>query len=151
MAFFCCMDISINTPAILFPAISLIMLAYTNRFLALSNRVRSLHDVYKKGEENQKIIHGQIKNLRYRLNIIKNMQALGIASFLGCIACMFLIYFDEPKAANIAFALSLILFAASLFLSLIEIFRSTKALELELSDMEGLEEEGLVNYFRKKF
>jgi len=145
------MDININTPAILFPAISLIMLAYTNRFLALSNRVRSLHDVYKKGQENERMIHGQIRNLRFRLNIIKHMQALGIASFLGCIICMFLIYFDEPKAANIAFAVSLILFALSLFLSMIEVFRITKALELELSDMEGLDEKGLVNYLRKKF
>jgi len=65
------MNISINTPALLFPAISLIMLAYTNRFLALSNRVRSLHDKYQNHEQ-KLIIHGQIKNLRYRLKLIKN-------------------------------------------------------------------------------
>ncbi len=144
------MDISINTPAILFPAISLIMLAYTNRFLALSNRIRNLHERYVKGE-NQQILHGQIKNLRYRLNIIKNMQALGVISFLCCILCMYLIYIEVMDWAHIVFALSLITFAASLLLSLLEIQKSTKALELELSDMEDLEDPSLVEYIKSKF
>ena len=74
------MEISFNTPALLFPAISLIMLAYTNRFLALSSRVRNLHDKYQ-NQEQKHIIHGQIKNLRYRLKLIKNMQALGVVTF----------------------------------------------------------------------
>ena len=65
------MDITINTPAILFPAISLIILAYTNRFLALSNRVRSLHEKYQESE-NKKNIHSQIKNMRFRIRLIKN-------------------------------------------------------------------------------
>ena len=131
------MEISFNTPALLFPAISLIMLAYTNRFLALSSRVRNLHDKYQ-NQEQKHIIHGQIKNLRYRLKLIKNMQALGVVTFLGCILCMYLIYVQYMLAANIVFAISLISFSASLLLSLLEIQLSTKALELELSDMEGL-------------
>lgn len=143
------MDISINTPALLFPAISLIMLAYTNRFLALSNRVRSLHDKYQ-GHEQKHIIHGQIKNLRYRLKLIKNMQALGVVTFLSCILCMYLIYTEAITAANIVFAFSLISFSASLALSLLEIQLSTKALELELSDMEGLEDPSVIEYLKKK-
>jgi len=144
------MDISINTPAILFPAISLIMLAYTNRFLALSTRIRNLHERYAKGE-NQVILHGQIKNLRYRLHIIKNMQALGVISFLSCILCMYLIYIEKMDWASYVFAFSLLSFAASLLLSLLEIQKSTKALELELSDMEGLEDPSLVDYIKSKF
>lgn len=144
------MDISINTPALLFPAISLVMLAYTNRFLALSNRVRSLHDKYQSHEQKH-IIHGQIKNLRYRLKLIKNMQALGVVTFLTCIACMFFIYKEYMLPANITFALSLLLFSASLALSLLEIQLSTKALELELSDMEGLEDPSVMEYIKKKF
>ncbi|MBV9986362.1 MAG: DUF2721 domain-containing protein [Chitinophagaceae bacterium] len=144
------MEISINTPALLFPAISLVMLAYTNRFLALSNRVRSLHDKYQNHEQ-KLIIHGQIKNLRYRLKLIKNMQALGVLTFLGCIVCMYLIYIEAKNAASIVFALSLLTFALSLGLSLLEIQRSTKALELELSDMEGLEDPSVLQYFKRKF
>jgi len=144
------MDISINTPALLFPAISLIMLAYTNRFLALSNRVRSLHDKYQNHEQ-KLIIHGQIKNLRYRLKLIKNMQALGVIAFLGCILCMYLIYMDASRAASVIFAISLLSFAASLCLSFLEISLSTKALELELSDMEGLEDPSVLEYFKRKF
>jgi len=144
------MDITINTPALLFPAISLIMLAYTNRFLALSNRVRSLHDKYQ-SHEHKHIIHGQIRNLRYRLKLIKNMQALGVITFLSSILCMYLIYIESMKAANAVFAFSLVTFSASLLLSLVEIQRSTKALELELSDMEGLEDPSVIEYFKKKF
>jgi hypothetical protein len=144
------MEISFNTPALLFPAISLIMLAYTNRFLALSSRVRNLHDKYQ-NQEQKHIIHGQIKNIRYRLKLIKNMQALGVVTFLGCILCMYLIYVQFMLAANIIFALSLVSFSASLLLSFLEIQLSTKALELELSDMEGLEDPSVIEYFKKKF
>ena len=144
------MEISFNTPALLFPAISLIMLAYTNRFLALSSRVRNLHDKYQ-NQEQKHILHGQIKNLRYRLKLIKNMQALGVVTFLGCILCMYLIYVQFMMAANVVFAISLLSFSASLLLSLLEIQLSTKALELELSDMEGLEDPSVIEYFKKKF
>ena len=144
------MEISFNTPALLFPAISLIMLAYTNRFLALSSRVRNLHDKYQ-NQEQKHIIHGQIKNLRYRLKLIKNMQALGVVTFLGCILCMYLIHVQLMLAANVVFAISLLSFSASLLLSLLEIQLSTKALELELSDMEGLEDPSVIEYFKKKF
>jgi hypothetical protein len=147
------MEININTPAILFPAISLVMLAYTNRFLALSNRIRNLHERYIKGENQayQHVLHGQIKNLRYRLNLIKNMQALGVLSFLSCIVCMYFIYIEWMQWAHVVFAISLITFAVSLLLSLLEIQKSTKALELELSDMEGLEDPSLVDYIKSKF
>jgi hypothetical protein len=144
------MEISFNTPALLFPAISLIMLAYTNRFLALSSRVRNLHDKYQ-NQEQKHIIHGQIKNIRYRIKLIKNMQALGVVTFLGCILCMYLIYVQFMLAANIIFAVSLVSFSASLLLSFLEIQLSTKALELELSDIEGLEDPSVIEYFKKKF
>lgn len=144
------MDLTINTPALLFPAISLIMLAYTNRFLALANRVRSLHALYVKGE-NQQLIHGQIKNLRFRLRLIKNMQALGVLSFISCIVCMYFIYLQTIAIAHILFAISLVLFASSLVLSLIEIQLSTRALEIELSDMEDLNDPSLVNLIKSKF
>ncbi len=144
------MEISINTPALLFPAISLIMLAYTNRFLALSNRVRTLHAQYK-GHENPQIIYGQIKNMRYRLKLIKNMQTLGVIAFLSCILSMYLIYIEQLGWANFMFAFSLIAFAISLCMSLVEIQLSTKALELELSDMEGLEDPSVIEYIKSKF
>ncbi len=143
------MDITINTPALLFPAISLIMLAYTNRFLSVASLVRNLHGKYKE-DEKKHIIHGQIKSLKYRLRLIKNMQFLGVASFLFCIFCMYLIYVDQLFWAHTFFALAIICFSFSLIISLVEIIQSTKALELELSDMAGLEDPSLVEYIRKK-
>jgi hypothetical protein len=144
------MDITINTPAILFPAISLIILAYTNRFLALANRVRLLHEKYDKAE-NKKIIHSQIKNMRYRIRMIKNMQGLAVFSILSCIVSMYCIYLEKMSLANVLFAIGMFAFMASLALSLREIQLSTKALEMELSDMEDLEDPSLVDYIKSKF
>lgn len=144
------MDITINTPALFFPAISLVMLAYTNRFLALANVVRNLHSQYNEGDEKQKI-HAQIKNLKYRLRLVKNMQAFGVLSFLSCIFSMYFIYIDRMLWANIMFGLAMLVFIVSLIMSLLEIQLSTKALELELSDMQGLEDPSVVEYLKKKF
>jgi hypothetical protein len=143
------MDITINTPALFFPAISLVMLAYTNRFLALASRVRTLHDQYS-GDKRQSI-HGQIKNLRYRIKLIKNMQAFGVLSFLFCIFSMYFIYVNQMTWANVMFGLGMTAFVVSLIMSLLEIQLSTKALELELSDMDDLEDPSLVKYIKRKF
>ena len=144
------MDISINTPALLFPAVSLVLLAYTNRFLALSNRVRVLHDKYQT-QEQRHLIFTQIKNLKYRLKLIRNMQTYGVTSLLFAIVSMFFIYIQYQKVAQTIFAISLISFSWSIFLSLIEIRLSTKAIEIELSDMEGLEDPSVMEYLKKKF
>ena len=143
------MELSINTPALLFPAISLVMLAYTNRFLALSSRVRNLHDKYHAHDQKQ-VIWGQIKNLRYRLKLVKHMQTLGVMSFLMCILCMYLVYLTYDSLAQIVFGVSLLLFSGSLLLSLLEIRLSTRAIELELSDMEGLEDPSVLEYLKNK-
>ena len=127
--------ITYNTAALLFPAISLIMLAYTNRFLALASLVRSLHAKYL--EHNKRaVLKGQIANLRYRLKLLRHMQSLGILSFLACILCMYGIYAEKVIVAEISFATSLLFFALSLILSFLEVQLSNKALELELGDME---------------
>jgi hypothetical protein len=144
------MELSVNIPALLFPAISLIMLAYTNRFLALSNRVRMLHDKYQLIEQKH-IIFGQIKNLKYRIKLIQNMQTYGVATLLLSIVSMFFIFIEYQRVAKFVFALSLITFSISIFLSLIEIRLSTRAIELELSDMEGLEDPSVMEYLQKKF
>ncbi len=144
------MELTINIPALLFPAISLIMLAYTNRFLALAALVRNLKVKYEEGEKNIGL-QNQIKNLRYRLKLIKNMQAFGILSFSTCLFCMFFIYLNWNTLAEILFALSLIFFMISLIISLIEIQLSTKALELELSTLEDLDDDSLCGFIKKKF
>lgn len=133
------MELTFNTPALLFPAISLLLLAYTNRFVAIANRVRSLHVEFKKTED-PGIILQQIKSLRQRINLIKYMQGLGVFSFLNCVVCMYSIYNNWLNAAQVVFALSLLSLLSSLILSLVEIIKSTRALELELSDIEGIEQ-----------
>jgi cellobiose-specific phosphotransferase system component IIC len=136
------MEITFNTPALLFPAISLLLLAYTNRFLALASLVRKLHDEYTAGQPS-KILLKQIKSLRRRINLIRYMQGLGVFSFLCCVACMYSLYKGWTQAAEYIFAISLLSLLSSLIFSLVEIIQSTNAIELELSDMEELEQSNI--------
>jgi dolichol kinase len=130
------MQISLNTPALLFPAITLMMLAYTNRFLALATLIRNLHTKYKQVAEEKETIHRQIKNLKRRLVLVKQMQACGIISFFFCVLAMLFIYFQSDVWATAIFGLSLGSLLLSLALSLNEILISTRALDIELRDME---------------
>lgn len=144
------MEISFTTPALLFPAISLLLLAYTNRYLAIANLIRKLHDEYMRGEKNHLLLK-QIKILRSRINLVRQMQAFGVFSFLCCVITMYGVYMEWAQAIKIIFAISLLSLLASLFISLLEITQSTKALELEISDMEGLEDRNFfTNIFTKK-
>ena len=131
------LEININTPALLFPAITLLMLAYTNRFLSLAALVRKLHDEYNRGEKEQHILR-QIKNIRTRINLIRYMQSFGIFSFLCCVLCMYSIFRGWMVLAHWIFATSLICLLISIILSLLEINKSTRAIELELGDIEEL-------------
>ena len=131
------MNIDLTTPALLFPAISLLLLAYTNRFLSIANLIRSLHSKYK--QEPDEIILGQIRNLKLRVVMIRNMQALGVLSLLLCVVCMFLLFGDNQMAGRITFGISLVLLILSLAFSVFEIQISIKALKIQLSDMEDLE------------
>lgn len=128
------MEISLATPALLFPAISLLMLAYTNRFLALSNRIRDLHEKYKATPDT--LLIGQIRNLRLRVELIKYMQGAGVLSLLLCVICMFLLFEGYAAAGKALFAGSLVLMALSLVLSFVEIWISVGALNLQLRNVE---------------
>ncbi len=132
------MEITFNTPALLFPAISLLLLAYTNRYLALASLIRKLHDEYMRGEKNHLLLK-QIRILRQRINLVRYMQGSGVFSFLCCVITMYGVYQQWKVLTEYVFAMSLLSLLGSLAISLIEISKSTKALELELSDMEELE------------
>lgn len=127
-------QLTLTTPALLFSAISLLLLAYTNRFLAYANVVRGLHARYK--ENPHGIIVGQIQNLRKRLRLTRTMQLLGIGSLLLCVLCMFLVYIDLQLFAETVFGIALVMLIISLAISVREIQISVKALDLHLSDME---------------
>jgi len=128
-------QLTLTTPALLFSAISLIMLAYTNRFLAYAAVVRSLHDKYKK--DNNQVLIRQIKNLRQRLYLTRSMQIFGISSLLLCVTTMFLIYIEQHLIAIWVFGAALILLIISLALLIKEIQISVQALEYHLSDLES--------------
>jgi hypothetical protein len=128
------MDLTLTTPALLFPAISLLLLAYTNRFLTLANLMRDLYARYKAAPDQR--IKGQLANLRYRIVIIRNMQACGVAAFFFCVLSMFMLFEGWQEAGKWTFGASLILLLVSLALSLREIQVSIGALMLQISDLD---------------
>lgn len=128
------MQIDLTTPALLFPAISLLLLAYTNRFLAIAAVIRNLHDRYRINPE--KVIIEQIGNLRHRMELIRNMQVLGVLSLLLCVLCMFVLFAGYLQLGKVIFGISLLLMMISLGMSMREIQISVNALNLQLSDLE---------------
>jgi hypothetical protein len=131
--------ITLATPALLFSAISLLMLAFTNRFLALAALVRSLHATWKERPDER--LYGQIRNLRTRLDLIRWMQIFGITSLLLCVFSMSLIFAGWIGAGEVLFGLALVLMIVSLSFSIWEIQISVRALNLHLSDVERSEPE----------
>jgi len=126
--------IDITTPALLFPTVSLLMLAYTNRHLALASVIRQLHSQYKSNSDRNYL--GQIKSLRSRIRLVRNMQFFGVMSLLLCTICMFCIFIDQGRVALFIFGLSVFSMIGSLLFSLVEIVQSVHAIDLHLGDFE---------------
>lgn len=128
------MTLDLATPALLFPAISLLLLAYTNRFLTLATLIRNLHSKYQK--EHDPLLVYQIKNLRLRTRLIRDMQVLGVVSLFLSALCMLLLFQGHISAAKYVFGVSLVFLLASLSLSIWEIQISIRALNIQLGDMD---------------
>lgn len=122
----------LTTPALLFPAISLLMLAYTNRFVVLADLMRKLYYEYQ--ENPLEGLAAQINNLQVRISLIKYMQICGALSFFFCVVCMFLLFAGSSILANISFAIALLLLLGSLALLVRELQLSIDALEVHLTD-----------------
>lgn len=128
------MDINLTTPALLFPAITVLMLAYTNRFLALAALIRALHE--RNQDHHDESVVAQIGNLRHRVQLVRNMQALAGLSLLLCVVCMFVLFAGLMTVGKAIFAVSVILLMTSIGLSLWEIQISVRALNIHLQDLE---------------
>ncbi len=128
------MEISLTTPSLLFPALSLLLLAYTNRFLGLASVVRKLHATYRTDPTPE--VMAQIRNLRRRIFLIRQMQMFGVLSILLCTLCMLLVFLGWQAPAQVIFAASLVSMVISLGVSLQEVHLSGGALDLLLQDVE---------------
>ena len=122
------MTLEITTPAVLFPTVSLLLLAYTNRFLSLTAIVRQLDSSVENKHE-----FYQVKNLIKRLNYIKKMQYFGVSSLLMCAISMLFLFFQIDFVGKISFAISLVSLIISLLFSLLEIQISLEALRIHLN------------------
>lgn len=128
------MDLEISTPALLFPAISLLFLSYTNRFLHLSALIRNLHSDWL--ERKDSLLMRQIQNLRKRLVLIRGMQLLGALSLLLCVVSMVSVIGGQSMLALTTFSIALGLMGLSLACLVWEVWISGGALRIMLSAME---------------
>lgn len=126
--------LQLTTPAMLFPAISLLMLAYTNRFITLAGLVRELKEAHDKNPSENLI--RQIQNLSFRLNIIQYMQIMGALSFLFCAFSMFGLALDHSTIGLAFFLSGLAFLVISLGLLIVELLTSVKALKIVLKNIE---------------
>ncbi|ABA87694.1 hypothetical protein Pcar_0434 [Syntrophotalea carbinolica DSM 2380] len=130
------MSMDITTPALLFPAISLLLLAYTNRFLALAGVIRALAGRLAESDDVQ--VRRQIHNLRVRISLIKWMQGFGIVSILLCMISMLCLFVGREPWARLSFGVSMVLMVVSLGISIWETLLSGEALKHELQRCEML-------------
>lgn len=128
------MELTFGTPAILFSTVSLLLLAFTNRFLALANLIRGMHEKYKEEKDSNVVV--QIKSLLVRIQLIRNMQIISILSLLFSAISLLLIFVNTQIGAKWCFGIALVLQIIALIMSVIEISISNKALKLEVSDMK---------------
>ncbi len=131
------MEFGFATPALLFPAISLLFISYTNRFLSYADLVRRLHDRWK--ADGNCAVQQQIRNLRLRIGLIRNMQAAGALGLLLSVVSMVLLFFESVLAAEIVFFVALLLTLLSMGFLVVEVSVSVRALNLQLQDLEGRE------------
>jgi hypothetical protein len=127
------MELTLTTPALLFPTVSLVLLAYTNRFLAVAALIRKLSNDYQTKQD--KSVAAQIRNLNVRVRLIRDMQLFSIVALFLSVLCMFSLFYGEELIAKYIFGASLIALLISLGLSLREILISTQALSIQLSDI----------------
>ncbi|ESP93015.1 MULTISPECIES: DUF2721 domain-containing protein [Pseudoalteromonas] len=125
---------TLTTPGLLFPAISLLLLAYTNRFLVLAQLIRELNA--REGDTLRPLVVQQINNLKKRIKLIRLMQVWGVFSFILCTLSMFALFIDINLLGIILFGVSLCCLIGSLMLSLYEIHISCDAIEIELNNIE---------------
>lgn len=124
------MTLSITDPAFLFPGISLLFLAYTNRYLALANIIRALNNNVDDEYSPNRI--KQIQSLHMRITLIKYMQAFGVVSFLFCVLAMLALILEQQNSGEVLFVTSLVSMVISLLLSLTEVMQSGQSLKMEL-------------------
>lgn len=127
------MEFTFSTPALLFPAISLLFISYTNRFISYADLVRRLHERWR--TDGSPALQMQIENLHHRIGLIRNMQVSGAVSLLLAVVCMVLLFFDLILAAEVVFILSLALLSASMAFLVVEVSISIRALNLQLQDL----------------
>lgn len=132
------MELTLATPALLFPAVSLLFISYTNRFISYADLIRRLHDRWS--ADGSTLVREQIVNLRRRIVLIRNMQIAGGASLVLAVGCMILLVVEQMVAAEIVFGLALVGMLVSLALLIAEITMSMRALDLQLGDLEGTPE-----------
>ena len=132
------MELTLTTPALLFPAIAILMLGYINRYISAANVIRTFKKDYDAGYVHTDIVV-QIKILRTRVELLRIMLSVAITALMCACVSMFLIFARYQTAGKIVFGASLLGMIVSMILSLFETSQSNKSLHIEISYILGQE------------
>src|SRR5512141_2422107 len=121
--------LSISIPALIFPAISLLFISYTTRFLGLTSVARAM--LREHLADPQPHWEVQLRSLRHRLHLIRRMQLLGLASIILAALSMGAIANGFPLTGQVFFVGALAGFVGSLGFCVHEIRLSIDAIEVE--------------------
>ena len=126
-------------PALLFPAIPLMMISFGNRYTSLATLIRKIHDKLITTKSSELVIDhyfDQIKILTRRLTLVRSVQTLSGISFLFNLLTIFTNYINIEVLALNFFGLSVLVFSIAIILFIYEIQLSTKALSKHLEDLK---------------
>lgn len=128
------MTLTLNEPALIFPAIAILMLGYINRYIGTAGVIRTFKKDYDSGYKHNNLTK-QLDILKKRIELSRLMLTSASSALLFACLSMYLIFQDMQDAGQIIFGLSLIAMIISLIFSLYETSLSNKSLLIEVSDV----------------
>ena len=124
------MTLTYSTIALLFPAIPLMFLVYSNTSNAVGVRMRELFELSsskKLTEKHFKRVQAETEYLGHRLSLLRSAQITAGITFLFNILTLVGIYIENQDLAQILFACAVIAMMCSISLYLVEIIITVRA------------------------
>ncbi len=128
------MTIPITTPALLFPAIAILMLGYVNRYIGAASVIRAITKDYSTGHRRVQVVE-QLQIMQKRIGLFRYMLEIGAFALAMACLSMFLIFVDKQQAGNLVFGLSLVAMITSTLVSFYETVLSNQSLNIEINDV----------------
>ena len=134
------MELGYSTIALLFPAIPLMFLVYSNTPTHVGARLRELFEAVSRGEvtgNEYKRVSEEAEYLAKRLSLLRSAQMLSGLTFLFNLLTLASIYMEQQVFAQYLFGCAVIIMMLSILLYLMEISTTVRAVGLILNKIKS--------------